>query len=214
MIDTKAKGQVIAKGLPASPGAAVGKVVFTAEDAEDWKSRGEKVILVRTETSPEDIGGMHAAEGILTARGGMTSQAAVVARGMGKGCVAGCGAIGVNAKEKKVSVGDTVINEGDWMSLNGSTGEVILGQAPLVAPSFTGNFGQLMSWADEIRTLKVRTNADTPRDAKQAKEFGAEGIGLCRTEHMFFAEDRIRAVRAVAYTHLDVYKRQILMFKI
>ena len=163
MIDTKAKVQVIAKGLPASPGAAVGKVVFTAEDAEDWKSRGEKVILVRTETSPEDIGGMHAAEGILTARGGMTSHAAVVARGMGKCCVAGCGAIVVNAKEKKVSVGDTVINEGDWMSLNGSTGEVILGQAPLVAPSFTGNFGKLMSWADEIRTLKV----SRPRSSEQ-----------------------------------------------
>ncbi len=210
MIDTKAKVQVIAKGLPASPGAAVGKVVFTAEDAEDWKSRGEKVILVRTETSPEDIGGMHAAEGILTARGGMTSHAAVVARGMGKCCVAGCGAIVVNAKEKKVSVGDTVINEGDWMSLNGSTGEVILGQAPLVAPSFTGNFGKLMSWADEIRTLKVRTNADTPRDAKQAKEFGAEGIGLCRTEHMFFAEDRIRAVREMILSDNETDRRKAL----
>jgi len=210
MIDVKAKVNVIAKGLPASPGAAVGKVVFSAEDAEEWKARGEKVILVRTETSPEDIGGMHAAEGILTARGGMTSHAAVVARGMGKCCVAGCGAVMVNTKEKKVSIGDIVLNEGDWMSLNGSSGEVILGQAPLVSPSFTGNFGKLMNWADEIRTLKIRTNADTPQDAKQAREFGAEGIGLCRTEHMFFAEDRIRAVREMILSDNEDARRKAL----
>ncbi|HXK97520.1 MAG TPA: pyruvate, phosphate dikinase, partial [Limnochordia bacterium] len=194
-IDPSAKLNVIAKGLPASPGAAVGRIVFHADDAEAWKERGEQVILVRTETSPEDIGGMDAAEGILTARGGMTSHAAVVARGMGKCCVAGCGDAKIDEKNKIVNINGHVLKEGDWITLNGSTGEVILGQVKLIDPELTGNFGTLMAWADEYRALGVRTNADTPHDAKVAREFGAEGIGLCRTEHMFFEGDRIKAVR-------------------
>ncbi len=193
MIDPKAKFDVLTTGLPASPGAAVGKVVFTADEAEEWADRGEKVILVRTETSPEDIGGMDVAQGILTARGGMTSHAAVVARGMGKCCVAGAGDVKVTGKQ--FSVGDTVVKEGDWITLNGTTGEVVLGQVELVEPELTGNFGTLMEWADEIRTIGVRTNADTPHDAEVARNFGAEGIGLVRTEHMFFGEGRISAVR-------------------
>lgn len=195
MIDPKAQVRVIAKGLPASPGAAVGKVVFTANDAERAAERGEKVILVRTETSPEDVGGMHAAQGILTARGGMTSHAAVVARGMGKCCVAGCGAININEAGKYFTVNDLTIKEGDYITLNGTTGEVILGAAPLVTPELTGDFGIFMKWVDEFRKIGVRTNADTPKDARVAREFGAEGIGLCRTEHMFFEGDRIKAVR-------------------
>lgn len=194
-IDPKAEVKVIAKGLPASPGAAVGKVVFTAEDAERAAEKGEKVILVRTETSPEDIGGMHAAQGILTARGGMTSHAAVVARGMGKCCVVGCGAININEVQKYFTVNDLVIKEGDYITLNGTTGEVILGEIPLVLPELTGDFGKFMKWVDEFRKLKVRTNADTPHDSAVARKFGAEGIGLCRTEHMFFAPERISAVR-------------------
>ena len=161
MIDPKAKVEVLAKGLPASPGAAVGRVVFTAEAAEEWAARGEQVILVRTETSPEDIGGMHAAQGILTARGGMTSHAAVVARGMGKCCVAGCGAVIINEHQRTMTISGAQFAEGDWITLNGSTGEVIKGKAPLVQPSLTGNFGKLMEMADSIRTMKVRTNADT-----------------------------------------------------
>jgi pyruvate,orthophosphate dikinase len=195
MIDTKAKIQVIAKGLPASPGAAVGKVVFTAEDAESAAEKAEKVILVRTETSPEDIGGMNAAQGILTARGGMTSHAAVVARGMGKCCVAGCGAININEVQKYFTVNDLVIKEGDYITLNGTTGEVILGEAPLVTPELTGDFGTFMKWVAEYQKLGVRTNADTPHDSDVARNFGAQGIGLCRTEHMFFAPERISAVR-------------------
>ena len=195
MIDTKAQIKVIAKGLPASPGAAVGRVVFTAEDAEKAAERGEKVILVRTETSPEDIGGMNAAQGILTARGGMTSHAAVVARGMGKCCVAGCGAINISEVQKYFTVNDLVIKEGDFITLNGTTGEVIAGQAPLVTPELTGDFGIFMKWVDEFRKLGVRTNADTGHDSEVARKFGAEGIGLCRTEHMFFAPERISAVR-------------------
>lgn len=195
MIDPKAQVKVIAKGLPASPGAAVGKVVFTANDAERAAERGEKVILVRTETSPEDVGGMHAAQGILTARGGMTSHAAVVARGMGKCCVAGCGAVNINEVQKYLTVNDLTIKEGDYITLNGTTGEVILGAAPLVTPELTGDFGIFMKWVDEFRKIGVRTNADTPKDAKVAREFGAEGIGLCRTEHMFFEGERIKAVR-------------------
>lgn len=195
MIDPKSRVKVIAKGLPASPGAAVGKVVFTAEDAEKAADRGEKVILVRTETSPEDIGGMNAAQGILTARGGMTSHAAVVARGMGKCCIAGCGAINITEVQKYFTVGDTVIKEGDYITLNGTTGEVMLGQAPLVTPELTGDFGTFMKWVDEFRKIGVRTNADTPHDSEVARKFGAEGIGLCRTEHMFFAPERISAVR-------------------
>jgi len=195
MIDPKAQIKVIAKGLPASPGAAVGKVVFTAEDAERSAEKGERVILVRTETSPEDIGGMHAAQGILTARGGMTSHAAVVARGMGKCCVAGCGAININEMERYFTVNSITIKEGDYITLNGTTGEVILGEAPLIKPELTGDFGRFMKWVDEFRKIGVRTNADTPHDAAMARSFGAEGIGLCRTEHMFFHPERISAVR-------------------
>ncbi|MFH1722268.1 MAG: pyruvate, phosphate dikinase [Candidatus Altiarchaeota archaeon] len=193
--DPKAEKEVIAKGLPASPGAASGKVVFNAEDAEAWASKGEKVILVRIETSPEDIGGMNVAQGILTARGGMTSHAAVVARGMGKCCVAGCGEIEIDYGKNKLDVFGKTVHEGDWISLDGSTGEVMLGEVPTVEPQMTGNFGKIMGWADKERRLGVRTNADTPRDAQVALNFGAEGIGLCRTEHMFFEGERIKAVR-------------------
>jgi len=195
MIDPKAEVKVLAKGLPASPGAAVGKVVFTADDAEKAAAEGEKVILVRTETSPEDIGGMNAAQGILTARGGMTSHAAVVARGMGKCCVAGCGEININEDQKHFTVNDIVTKEGDYITLNGTTGEVILGQVQLVTPELTGDFGTFMKWVDEFRKLGVRTNADTSHDSQVARNFGAEGIGLCRTEHMFFDPERISAVR-------------------
>ncbi|CAN4113517.1 unnamed protein product [Withania somnifera] len=190
------KDKVIAKGLPASPGAAVGQVVFSAENAEAWHAQGKSGILVRTETSPEDVGGMHAAAGILTARGGMTSHAAVVARGWGKCCVSGCADIRVNESEKVLIIEDKVIHEGDWLSLNGSTGEVILGKQPLAPPAMTADLEIFMSWADEIRRIKVMANADTPEDALTARNNGAEGIGLCRTEHMFFASDeRIKAVR-------------------
>jgi pyruvate,orthophosphate dikinase len=195
MIDPKAKIRVIAKGLPASPGAAVGKVIFTAEEAEKAGEKGEKVILVRTETSPEDIGGMHAAQGILTARGGMTSHAAVVARGMGKCCVAGCGAININEVQRHFTVNELTIKQGDHITLNGTTGEVILGEAPLIKPELTRDFGIFMKWVDDFRKIGVRTNADTPHDASVARGFGAEGIGLCRTEHMFFEPNRIIAMR-------------------
>jgi len=195
MIDPKAEVNIIAKGLPASPGAAVGKVVFTADDAEKAAEKGEKLILVRTETSPEDIGGMNAAQGILTARGGMTSHAAVVARGMGKCCVAGCGTINIHEEQRYFTVNDITIREGDYLTLNGSTGEVILGKAQLMQPALTGDFGIFMKWVDEYRKIGVRTNADTPHDSKVARSFGAEGIGLCRTEHMFFDAERISAVR-------------------
>jgi pyruvate,orthophosphate dikinase len=181
--------------LPASPGAATGQAVFHADDAEAWAKEGKKVILVRIETSPEDIGGMNAAQGILTARGGMTSHAAVVARGMGKCCVAGCGAININYKEKQFEVNGTIIKEGDWISLDGGTGELMKGLVPTIKPELSGNFGKIMGWADKIRKLGVRTNADTPHDSQIARDFGAEGIGLCRTEHMFFEGDRIKAVR-------------------
>jgi pyruvate,orthophosphate dikinase len=194
-IDPKAKLNVLAKGLPASPGAAVGQVVFTAEEAVELAGVGKRVVLVRTETSPEDIAGMHAAQGILTSRGGMTSHAAVVARGMGKCCVAGCGAISVNEKARQFTVGEQTVNAGDYITLNGTTGEVILGKVQLVEPKLSGDFNILMSWVDGIRTLKVRTNADTPQDSEVGRNFGAEGIGLCRTEHMFFGEERLPAVR-------------------
>lgn len=188
--------QVIAKGLPASPGAAAGKIYFTAEDAKEAKDkRDERVILVRLETSPEDIEGMVAAKGILTVRGGMTSHAAVVARGMGTCCVAGCGEIKINEEEKTLIAGGRIFNEGDYISLDGSTGNVYGEDIKTVAPEISGDFAILMGWADKIRTLKVRTNADTPNDAKRAVEFGAEGIGLTRTEHMFFNEDRIFQMR-------------------
>lgn len=193
--DAKAKRNVIAKGLPASPGAAVGQVVFTANEAEAWKKKGKSAILVRIETSPEDIGGMDAAHGILTARGGMTSHAAVVARGMGKPCVAGVSELIINYKTKKIKIGNITIKEGDWISIDGSTGEIMKGQLRTVPPQMSGAFDKFMNICDGIRKLKVRTNADTPEDAKRAREFGAEGIGLCRTEHMFFEGQRIWAVR-------------------
>lgn len=186
---------ILAKGLPASPGAGSGKIYFTAEDAAEATKNGEKVILVRQETSPEDIEGMVCSQGILTARGGMTSHAAVVARGMGKCCVAGCGEIKVDEIAKEVRKDDLVLKEGDSISLDGSTGIVYLGEVAKTEVSMTGNFEKLMNWVDEVRDMKVRTNADNPRDAKAAVDFGAEGIGLCRTEHMFFDEDRISAVR-------------------
>jgi pyruvate,orthophosphate dikinase len=195
--DPKAKRSVIAKGLPASPGAAVGQVVFTADNAEAWRDKGKKVILVRKETSPEDIGGMDAAEGILTAFGGMTSHAAVVARGMGKCCVAGVGALNINYKTNKLTVGKVTVKEGDWISLDGTTGEVMTGQLATVAPTMSGDFGKFMAICDDVRKLGVRTNADTPGDAKRARDFGAEGIGLCRTEHMFFEGERIWPVRQI-----------------
>lgn len=193
--DPKAKRNVIAKGLPASPGAATGRVVFNTEDADEWKNKGEKVILVRIETSPEDLRGMNASQGILTARGGMTSHAAVVARGMGKCCVSGCGEIDINYAKREFRVQGKVIKQGDYISLNGSTGEVMLGTVPTVKAALSGNFGTIMKWSDEVRKLNVRANADTPHDAKVARDFGAEGIGLCRTEHMFFEGDRIKAMR-------------------
>ena len=187
--------KTIATGLPASPGVATGKVVFTAEDAETWAKLGKKVILCRAETSPEDIAGMVSAQGILTARGGMTSHAAVVARGMGKCCVAGCGDAIIDAKNKTIKIGDVVLREGDWISLNGSTGKVYEGRIETRDPELTGPFAEIMALADKYRTMGVRTNADTPRDTQVAVRFGAEGIGLCRTEHMFFSEDRIIAFR-------------------
>ncbi len=183
------------KGLGASPGAACGKVVFTAEDAVAWDARGEKVVLVRLETSPEDITGMKVAQGILTVRGGMTSHAAVVARGMGTCCVSGCGDIKMDEENKKFTLAGKTFNEGDYISIDGSTGNIYDGIIPTVDASIAGEFGRIMAWADKYRTLKVRTNADTPADAKKARELGAEGIGLCRTEHMFFEEDRIAAFR-------------------
>ena len=183
------------KGLGASPGAACGKVVFTAEDAEAWNARGEKVVLVRLETSPEDITGMKASQGILTVRGGMTSHAAVVARGMGTCCVSGCGDIAMDEENKKFVLAGKTFNEGDYISIDGSTGNIYDGIIPTVDAEIAGEFGQIMAWADEFRTLKVRTNADTPADAKKARELGAEGIGLCRTEHMFFEAERIAAFR-------------------
>jgi len=193
--DPKAKRTVIAKGLPASPGAAVGQVVFTADTAEAWKAKGKTVILVRKETSPEDIGGMDAAVGILTAFGGMTSHAAVVARGMGKCCVAGIGALNIDYAAKKFNINKVTVKEGDWISLDGTSGEVMTGQLATVEPTLSGDFGRFMKICDQVRKLGVRTNADTPGDSKRARGFGAEGIGLCRTEHMFFEGERIWAVR-------------------
>jgi len=189
------KAVPVAKALPASPGAACGKICFTAEEAVERNKAGEKVVLVRLETSPEDIEGMVAAEGILTARGGMTSHAAVVARGMGECCVAGCGALLIDEEKRTVTIDGKVYTADDYLSLDGSTGNVYAGQMATMPAAVTGNFATLMGWADKFRALKVRTNADTPKDAKQAYDFGAEGIGLCRTEHMFFKEDRIMSVR-------------------
>ena len=210
VIDPKAKVEVVAKGLPASPGAATGAVVFHADRAVELASAGKAVILVRKETSPDDIHGMDVARGILTARGGMTSHAAVVARQMGKTCVAGCESIEVDEVTNRFLAGGMVIREGDFISLNGSTGEVILGEVPLIAPKMTGSFGTLMSWADSFRRLKVRANADTSRDARTAREFGAQGIGLCRTEHMFFAEDRIPIMQKMILARTREEREQAL----
>ncbi len=211
--DALKKAVSIAKGLPASPGAASGKAYFTAADAVEASKNGEKVILVRLETSPEDIEGMAMAKGILTARGGMTSHAAVVARGMGKCCVAGCEGLKVNEELKQFEANGKVYKEGDYISLNGSTGYVYEGVIPTKEPEMSGHFGTLMSWADGVRRLKVRTNADTPKDAEQAVKFGAEGIGLCRTEHMFFSEDRIAAVREMIISE-TVEQRKVALAKL
>ncbi|MEK6264456.1 MAG: pyruvate, phosphate dikinase, partial [Clostridium sp.] len=207
------KSKVIAKGLPASPGAACGKIYFTAEDAKTKHEEGEKVVLVRLETSPEDIEGMIAAEGILTVRGGMTSHAAVVARGMGRCCVAGCGDIKVNEQARNFQIGKTIYNEGDYISMDGSTGNIYAGTIKTVEPEISGYFETLMGWADSIRTLKVRTNADTPRDTAQAVKYGAEGIGLCRTEHMFFDADRIMGIREMIVAK-DEAKRRVALDKL
>lgn len=210
MLDPKAPRTILTTGLPASPGAASGRVVFTAEDAEDWARRGEKVILVRIETSPEDIGGMHVAEGILTSRGGMTSHAAVVARGMGRPCVAGAGSVRINYAEKVMTILGREIREGDTVTLDGSSGQVISGEVPTIQPELTGDFGTLMDWADAVRRLKVRANAETPTDARTARSFGAEGIGLCRTEHMFFDPKRIIHVRQMILAQDEAGRRQAL----
>ena len=209
------KAQPIGSALPASPGAACGKVVFTAEDATDWVvNKGEsKVVLVRLETSPEDIEGMHYAQGILTVRGGMTSHAAVVARGMGTCCVSGCGDIKIDEEKKVFTLGGKTFHEGDWISLDGSTGKIYGEAIPTVAASVTGDFGRLMAWADKYRALQVRTNADTPKDARQARAFGAQGIGLCRTEHMFFEADRIAAMREMIVSD-TVEKRERALNKL
>ena len=209
------KATPIGRALPASPGAACGKVVFTAEDATDWVvNKGEKrVVLVRLETSPEDIEGMHYAQGILTVRGGMTSHAAVVARGMGTCCVSGCGEIVIDEEKKVFTLGGKTFHEGDWISLNGSTGEIFAGELPTVKAELSGYFGRIMSWADKYRALQVRTNADTPKDARQARSFGAEGIGLCRTEHMFFEPDRIMAMREMIVSD-TVEKREKALAKL
>ncbi|MBN9515602.1 MAG: pyruvate, phosphate dikinase [Alphaproteobacteria bacterium] len=209
-LDPKAERKVIAKGLPASPGAASGKIVFTADEAEKQARGGEKVILVRRETSPEDIHGMHAAEGILTSTGGMTSHAAVVARGMGKPCVAGAGEVRIDGKAGTLSVRGTVVKAGEHITLDGGTGEIMLGVVPTVQPELSGDFAELMTWADEFRKLGIRTNAETPTDAAQARKFGAEGIGLCRTEHMFFEGDRIVAVRQMILADDEKSRRAAL----
>ncbi len=194
-IDPKAKVEVIAKGLPASPGAAYGKVIFTADEAEELGKEGEKVILVRAETTPDDIHGMVEAQGVLTSRGGMTSHAAVVARGMGKACVAGCSALNINVRKEKISVNDITIKKGDFITIDGGTGEVFLGKVPTIEPKMSKEFETLLSWADKIKHLGVYANADTPEDAQRARELGAEGIGLTRTEHMFMAQDRLPIVQ-------------------
>ena len=211
--DALKRAKVVAKGLPASPGAATGQIVFQADDAEAWAEKKKKVILVRIETSPEDLRGMLVAQGILTMRGGMTSHAAVVARGMGKCCVSGAGEIHVDYKAKTVEMGGKVYHEGDWISLNGSTGDVYDGQVPTAEPELGGDFGAIMNLADKYTKTLVRTNADTPRDAKQARHFGAQGIGLCRTEHMFFEGDRIKAVREMILAD-DVEGRKIALAKL
>ena len=210
MMDPKAAKEVLGKGLPASPGAASGQIVFSADDAEAWTKDGKKVILTRIETSPEDIGGMHVAEGILTTRGGMTSHAAVVARGMGKPCVAGAGELRVDYAAKTLTAGGVVLKEGDVITLDGASGQVLKGEVPKIQPELTGDFGKLMEWVDEFRTLKVRANAETPLDASTARDFGCEGIGLCRTEHMFFDPQRIIHVREMIVATTEEERRTAL----
>ena len=212
-LDEKAEKKVIAKGLPASPGAASGKVVFTADEAEKMNNQKEDSILVRVETSPEDIHGMHAAKGILTARGGMTSHAAVVARGMGRPCVSGSGEINIDYESKEFKAGNLTIKEGDVITIDGGTGRVIQGSVPTVKPDISGYFSTIMKWADEFRKLKIRTNAETPQDTKMARKFGAEGIGLCRTEHMFFDDERILSVRQMILSK-DLDDRKIALDKL
>jgi pyruvate,orthophosphate dikinase len=209
-LDPDAKKEVLASGLPASPGAAAGEVVFTADEAEELKAQGREVLLVRVETSPEDIHGMHAAAGILTTRGGMTSHAAVVARGMGRPCVSGAGAIRIDYAKGLLTAGKTVVKRGDILTIDGSSGQVLLGRVPMRQPELSGDFAKLMSWADGFRRMKVRANAETPRDAAQAREFGAEGIGLCRTEHMFFDENRILAMREMICAETEEGRRAAL----
>lgn len=209
-LDPMAHKTIVAKGLPASPGAACGAVMFTADKAEEEAGNGRDVILVRRETSPEDIHGMHAARGILTSRGGMTSHAAVVARGMGRACVAGAGAVQIDAETLTMRIGEHEIKEGDIITIDGSTGEVMLGEVPTIQPELSGDFAAVMEWADKHRRMKVRTNAETPLDAKTALDFGAEGIGLCRTEHMFFEPDRIQNVREMIFSTNAQYRRDAL----
>jgi len=212
-LDPDAERRVIGHGLPASPGAATGKVAFSADQAESLAAQGESILLVRIETSPEDIHGMHAARGILTSRGGMTSHAAVVARGMGRPCVSGAGQLRIDYKSQTMQVGDITISAGDVITIDGSSGEVMVGEVATIQPKLSGDFGTLMGWADEIRQLGIRTNAETPAEAKAAIEFGAEGIGLCRTEHMFFDADRILAVREMILAE-DLEGRQTALAKI
>ena len=209
-IDPKAERKIVATGLPASPGAAAGEIVFDSDDAEAAKAAGRKVILVRVETSPEDIHGMHAAEGILTTRGGMTSHAAVVARGMGKPCVSGAGGLRVDYASQTMIAGGVTLKKGDFITIDGSMGQVLQGHVAMQEPELSGEFNTLMQWADEIRSLKVRTNADTPTDARTARGFGAEGIGLCRTEHMFFEGERIVAVREMILADDEKGRRSAL----
>ncbi len=209
-LDPKAERVVLARGLPASPGAAGGVIVFSADEVEARAARGEDTILVRIETSPEDVHGMHAARGVLTTRGGMTSHAAVVARGMGRACVAGCGGIRVDYAAQTLSAGNRTLKAGDWITLDGSTGEVFAGKVATIQPTLSGDFSTLMGWADSVRRLKVRANAETPEDAAMASKFGAEGIGLCRTEHMFFAPERIGAVRQMIMAENETARRRAL----
>jgi pyruvate,orthophosphate dikinase len=209
-LDPKAERHVLTTGLPASPGAAAGKIVLDADTAEQWAGRGEKVILVRVETSPEDIHGMHAAQGILTARGGMTSHAAVVARGMGRPCVSGAGAVSIDRAARTLRIGTTELKEGDAITLDGAAGQVMLGIVPTVEPELAGDFGTLMVWADKLRRMRVRTNAETPDDCRMARQFGAEGIGLCRTEHMFFEASRISLVRQMILADDEAGRRRAL----
>jgi pyruvate, orthophosphate dikinase len=212
-LEELAKAKSIAKGLPASPGAATGRIVFFADEAEEWAAKGEKVVLVRIETSPEDIEGMNVAEGILTARGGMTSHAAVVARGMGKCCVSGAGGVKVDYKKRTMTIDGKTYEEGTWISLNGSTGEVYAEKIPTIDPELSGDFGELMDLCDKHTKMLVRTNADSPKDAKVARNFGAQGIGLTRTEHMFFEGDRIKAIREMILSE-DVEGRKAALAKI